>query len=66
MEKLVPDAGIGEEGAYLSMLLFDATPSRLRRLVTRPSFAGVKQLFMLYVLTAFVGFGYLYGFTSYR
>jgi hypothetical protein len=66
METLVPDAGIGEEGAYLSMLLFDSTPRRLRRLVTRPSLDGLKKLVMLYVLTACVGFGYLYGFSAYR
>jgi glycosyltransferase involved in cell wall biosynthesis len=66
MEKLVPNAGIDEEGAYLSMLLFNATPRRLKRLVTNPSFAELKQIVMLYILTACVGFGYLYGFTAYR
>jgi glycosyltransferase involved in cell wall biosynthesis len=66
MEKLVPDVGIGEEEEYLSMLLFESTPRRLRRLVTKPSFAGLKQILMLYVLTACVGLGYLYAFGNYR
>jgi len=66
MGKLVPDAGIGEEGAYLSMLFFGATPRLLRRLVTRPSFSVLKKLIMLYILTACVGFGYLYAVATYR
>ncbi|MDZ7687782.1 MAG: glucosyl-dolichyl phosphate glucuronosyltransferase [Halobacteriales archaeon] len=66
MEKLVPDADIGEEGAYLSMLVFSATPRLLHRLVTRPSFSVPKKIVMLYALTAAVGFGYLYAVATYR
>jgi len=66
MEKLVSDVGIEEEGAYLSMLFFSATPRLLRRLVTHPSFSVLKKLLMLYALTVVVGLGYLYAVATYR
>jgi glycosyltransferase involved in cell wall biosynthesis len=66
MEKLVSDGSIGEESKYLSMLLFDATPRHLRFFVTRPAFSVLGKFVMLYLLTACVGFGYLYALATYR
>jgi len=44
-------------------LLLDSVPERLGELVRSPSLAGVAQLVALFVLTACVGAGYLYGTT---
>ncbi|QKG91350.1 glycosyltransferase family 2 protein [Halorubrum salinarum] len=64
MESFVDDEG-GEEGAFLSYLIMSATPRRVSRLVTAPSVSGLQRLVTLYILTALVGFGYLYGVISY-
>ncbi|GGL59478.1 glucosyl-dolichyl phosphate glucuronosyltransferase [Halocalculus aciditolerans] len=60
MEELLPDSG-GEETDFLAFLLLTATPQRLKALLTGPSLPKAKQLVTLYVFTALVGFGYLYG-----
>ncbi len=65
MEVLVDDEG-GEEADFLGYLLTSATPRRLRGLVDSPSVAKALQLVALYVFTAAVAAGYLYGFTKWR
>jgi glycosyltransferase involved in cell wall biosynthesis len=60
METLAPDSG-GEESDFLRRLLFEFVPGRCRNLVTGPSLTGLVQLGALFVLTAAVGAGYLYG-----
>ncbi|WP_254769060.1 glucosyl-dolichyl phosphate glucuronosyltransferase [Salinilacihabitans rarus] len=60
MDLLLPEAK-GDKNEYLKRLLFEFVPSRLTDLVRRPSLAGVKQLVAIFVFTAAVGFGYLYG-----
>ena len=55
------DSSVEEnETEFLSHLAFEAVPERLRALFQTPSSAGLKQLTMVFVLTACVGFGYLY------
>jgi len=63
METLAPEAG-GEEGEFLRRLLGEFVPGRIRGLVADPSIARVQQLGTLFVLTAAVGTGYLYGTTK--
>lgn len=65
MEYLVPDS-TGEESAFLGELLFSFAPSRLRTLVRNPTLERFAQFVMLFVFTAVVGFGYLYGATKYN
>jgi len=60
MEVHVP-ASSGEETAFLGALLTVFVPSRLKGLVTNPSVNDLVQLVMLFVFTATVGAGYLYG-----
>jgi glycosyltransferase involved in cell wall biosynthesis len=60
LEVLVPETD-GTESDYLATLLFVSTPRRLKGLVTDPSAAALLQFVMLYVFTAVVGLGYLYG-----
>ena len=64
MESFVDDEG-GEEGAFLGYLLMSATPRRISHLATEPSVSGLQRFVTLYVLTALVGFGYLYGVINY-
>ena len=59
-DRIHPDAA-GNEGEYLRHLLFGNVPSRLQGLVRSPSVAKAVQLLMLFVFTATVGLGYLYG-----
>ena len=65
MEVLVNDPG-DEETAFLGQILFRFVPDRLRNAVTGPSLAEAQKFVMLVVLTACVGFGYLYGFRKWR
>jgi glycosyltransferase involved in cell wall biosynthesis len=65
MEVLVPES-TGEEFNFLGALLFEFTPDRLGSLLTRPSATKAKQLVWLYLFTAAVGIGYLYGATKWR
>ncbi|QLK27053.1 glycosyltransferase [Natrinema zhouii] len=65
METLVPNSS-DEESAFLGKLLFDFVPDRVHRLATDPSIERATRLLALFVFTAVVGFGYLYGITQYR
>lgn len=65
MEMMVDDSG-GEESKYLSDLLFKFMPRRLRNSIAGPSSTELKKLLMMVVLTACVGFGYMYGVRAYR
>ncbi|MDZ7850746.1 MAG: glucosyl-dolichyl phosphate glucuronosyltransferase [Halodesulfurarchaeum sp.] len=60
METLVPESG-GTESEFLGQLLTEFVPGRVRSLVGGPSVAKLKQFVMLFLLTAMVGSGYLYG-----
>lgn len=61
METLVSEDSSAEESAFLKQLVFEFVPSRLKGLLTGPNFPKVKQFVTLFVLTATVGVGYLYG-----
>ena len=65
MEVFVPES-TGEEGDFLSDLLFRFVPGRVRGLVEEFSTAKLLQLVMLFVLTGAVGLGYLYGVVKWR
>jgi GT2 family glycosyltransferase len=65
MEVLVPES-TGEETEFLGKLLFEFTPDRLKGLLTDPSREKAAQFVWLYLLTAAVGVGYLYGATKWR
>jgi hypothetical protein len=66
LETLLPDAGRDEESAFLSFLLLDSIPWRVRRFVSKPSITVVSQLVWLVMLTGLVGLGYLYGIYKWR
>jgi glycosyltransferase involved in cell wall biosynthesis len=62
MEVLVPESGSTDaESDFLGILLLESGPDRLCRLVAAPSVERGLQFVMLWVLTAAVGLGYLYG-----
>lgn len=65
MDTLVPEAS-GDKNDYLKRLVFEFGPSRLASLVRRPSSAKAQQLVMMVLLTAFVGFGFVYGLLTVR
>jgi glycosyltransferase involved in cell wall biosynthesis len=65
MEVLLEESS-GEESDFLGALLGEYIPSRLFGLLKDPSREKGAQLLMLFVLTAVVGAGYLYGLTKYR
>jgi glycosyltransferase involved in cell wall biosynthesis len=60
LETLLPEADTEEESEFLEFLAFDSVPRRLKALVDDPSVEGVEQLVWLVLLTALVGFGYVY------
>ncbi|WP_254761505.1 glucosyl-dolichyl phosphate glucuronosyltransferase [Natrinema marinum] len=60
MDLLLPEAK-GDKNAYLGHLMLEFVPDRLSSLLQRPSIPKVKQLVTIFVFTAAVGFGYLYG-----
>ncbi|NGM67803.1 glycosyltransferase family 2 protein [Natronolimnobius sp. AArcel1] len=60
MDLLLPEAS-GDKNEYLGQLLLEFVPSRLRSLFREPSAPKMKQLVTIFVFTAAVGFGYLYG-----
>ena len=64
MESFVDDEG-GEEGVFLGYLLMTATPSYIRRMIYSRSFSELKRLAVLYILTIFVGLGYVYAIPNY-
>jgi glycosyltransferase involved in cell wall biosynthesis len=61
METLVSEESSEEESDFLKQLVFEFAPSRLKGLLTDPSVPKAKQFVTLFVLTATVGVGYLYG-----
>jgi len=65
MEVLVPES-TGAESDFLGTLVGESLPERLRGLVADPSVEDAVQLFALFVFTATVGFGYLYGIVKWR
>jgi len=56
----------GNEGAYLRDLATEYVPRRVYRLIKSPSRAELAQLASIFVFTAVVGFGFLYGIATYR
>jgi hypothetical protein len=64
MEVLVPDSS-GAESDFLRQIVTDHTPRRLREIAASQSLSDIGQLLALYVLTAVVGIGYLYGLINY-
>lgn len=64
LEILLPEASTDEESEFLAFLGFEAIPRRIRGLVSGPSVAKAEQLIWLILLTALVGFGYVYGIIS--
>ncbi|WP_200531425.1 glucosyl-dolichyl phosphate glucuronosyltransferase [Halorubrum sp. LN27] len=56
----------GNEGAYLRALATEYVPQRVYRLFKSPSRAKLAQLVSIFVFTAVVGFGFLYGIATYR
>jgi len=66
LETLLPDASRQEESAFLSFLLLDSVPLRVRRFVSSPSTTPIAQLVWLVLLTGLVGLGYVYGIIKWR
>ncbi|WP_252698655.1 glucosyl-dolichyl phosphate glucuronosyltransferase [Natronosalvus vescus] len=60
MDLLLPEAS-GDKNDYLKQLMLGFVPLRLKELVRRPSSAKLQQLVTIFVFTAAVGLGYLYG-----
>ncbi|MEY7851217.1 glucosyl-dolichyl phosphate glucuronosyltransferase [Natrarchaeobius sp. A-rgal3] len=60
MDILLPEAA-GDKNEYLTQLMFEFVPKRLWNLARDPSVPKAKQLVAIFVFTAAVGFGYLYG-----
>lgn len=56
----------GNEGEYLRTLATKYVPQRIRNLAGKPTIPELAQLVAIFVFTAAVGFGYLYGLASYR
>ncbi len=65
MQSIAPSSG-DDEQAFLTDLLGEFLPRRLRALVLGPSWRRLAQLAFLLVGTVAVGLGYLYGVVSYR
>ena len=65
MDVLLPETG-DEESDFLGALLTDFVPQRLEELAADPSREKALQLLMLFVFTASVGLGYLYGIYKWR
>ncbi|WP_136689661.1 glucosyl-dolichyl phosphate glucuronosyltransferase [Halorhabdus amylolytica] len=65
MEVLIGESS-DEESDFLGALFGEYTPDRIAELLKDPSVEKGVQLLMLFVLTAVVGTGYLYGMTKYR
>jgi len=61
MEDIVSEDATEEEFSFLDQLLFTFVPQRVRSLLFGPSLQKFLQLVALFVLTATVGVGYLYG-----
>lgn len=65
MDMILPEAS-GDKREYLKQLMLTFVPMRLKELVRSPSAAEAKQLLAIFVFTAAVGFGYLYGMVALR
>lgn len=65
MDILLPQAA-GDKNEYLKQLMLKHVPERLKNLARRPSAAKLGQLAAIFVFTAAVGFGYLYGLAKIR
>ena len=63
MELVLDEDDDGKE-EYLKQLLGTFIPGRVKELVTGPSVAKLLQLVSIFVFTAAVGFGYLYGLAT--
>ncbi len=61
IEELEVVGPASEEASFLAHLVFSSGPRRIVKLVRDPTFTKISQLVMLGLLTACVGFGYLYG-----
>lgn len=61
VERLDVEGPASEEADFLAYLAFSSVPRRIIGLVQEPEVTKGQQLVMLVVLTACVGFGYLYG-----
>jgi len=59
MDLLYPNAP-DDKSDYLTRLLTERVPGRLKGMVRSPSMAAVKQLLAIFVFTGAVGLGYLY------
>ncbi|MFD1588595.1 glucosyl-dolichyl phosphate glucuronosyltransferase [Halorientalis brevis] len=65
MEVFLP-ASTGEEYDFIGQLIGEFVPERIRGLLAGPSAEKVVQFVMLFVFTAVVGSGYLYGMVKWR
>ncbi|RQG92068.1 glucosyl-dolichyl phosphate glucuronosyltransferase [Natrarchaeobius chitinivorans] len=65
MDLLLPEAA-GDKNEYLKQLLLEFVPSRMASVARRPSLSKLKQFGAIFVFTAAVGFGYLYGLATTR
>ncbi len=63
MDILLPEAA-GDKNEYLTQLMLTFVPSRVRALLSQPSIPQVKQLLTIFIFTAAVGLGYLYGLSK--
>jgi len=60
MDILLPEAS-SDKNDYLKQLMLEFVPLRIRELVYNPSSPKFQQLVTIFIFTAAVGFGYLYG-----
>ena len=66
LETVVSTEATDTETAFLGELVFESVPSRIGSFVRGPSLAKLLQFITLFVFTAMVGFGYLYGVLKWR
>ncbi|WP_144920769.1 glucosyl-dolichyl phosphate glucuronosyltransferase [Halorubrum salsamenti] len=64
MESFVDDES-GEEDEFIQMLLTESAPRRLRNIVGSFPMVSLLQFFVLCLLTASVGLGYIFGIVRY-
>ncbi|QLD90780.1 glycosyltransferase family 2 protein [Natronomonas salina] len=60
------DESTDEEFDFLGQLVTEFVPARTKELVDAPSIEKALQFVMMFVFTALVGFGYLYGLVKWR
>ena len=66
LETVVSEDATDTETEFLTELLFESVPSRVGSFVRSPSLSKLLQFVTLFVFTAVVGFGYLYGVLKWR